>query len=98
MNIEQIGQKSVEAYLQKTQSSGEKAASPTARETSRPEKDEAVISQAARRLQEAQDAVRNAPDVRDDKVAAIKKQIEDGSYRVDTEALVDKLLSVFGKK
>ena len=33
------------------------------------------------------------PDVREDKIADLKKRIADGSYRVDAEAVADKMIS-----
>lgn len=94
MNIDKIGQKAIDAYVQKTQSTGERVNPAAAKEIARPEKDEVSISEAAKTLQEAREAVRNSPDVREDKVAAIKKLIDEGTYPVNTEAVVDKLLSV----
>lgn len=97
MNIDKIGQKAVEAYVQKTQTSGiEKLPGQASHEAKKPEQqDEISISTAAREMQEARKAVEDAPDVREDKVAAIKKQIQEGTYRVPAEAVVEKLLSVF---
>ncbi len=94
MNIDKIGQKGIEAYVQKTQSDGERVLPPSAREVARPEKDDVSISETAKELQEAQKAVRSAPDIREERVAAIKKQIQDGTYQVHAEAVVEKLLSV----
>ena len=35
------------------------------------------------------------PDIREEKVAAIKKQVDSGTYRVDTKAVADKLVDAF---
>lgn len=95
MNIDKVGQKAVDAYVQKSQTASEKAQSVAARELKKQERDEVSISKGARELQEAQNAVQAAPDVREAKVAEIKKQIQEGTYNVSTEALVSKLLSLF---
>ncbi len=96
MNIDKIGQKAVDAYVQKTQSSGvNKVPSQGTNEVKKSDQDAVSISQAAKEMQEVQKAVRDAPDVREDKVAEIKKQIQDGTYRVPAEAVVEKLLSIF---
>jgi negative regulator of flagellin synthesis FlgM len=58
----------------------------------RPSSDSVEISDAARELAKARQAVDAAPDVRSDKVAAIKKRIEDGTYSVSPELLARKLL------
>lgn len=53
------------------------------------------ISQAGRDLQVARSAVSAAPDVREDRIAALKAQIENGTYSVSDDDLVEKLLSFF---
>jgi negative regulator of flagellin synthesis FlgM len=58
----------------------------------RPASDSVEISDAARELAKARQAVDAAPDVRSDKVAAIRKRIEDGTYSVSPELLARKLL------
>ncbi len=96
MNIDKIGQRAIEAYTQKTQPAGaDKTPSQEAKDAKKSDLDEVSISRAAREMQEVRSAVQNAPDVREDKVAAIKKQIDEGTYRVPAEAVVEKLLSVF---
>ena len=96
MNIDKIGQNAVDAYVQKTQSSAvNKAASQGTNEVKKSDQDAVSISQAAKEMQQIQKAVQDAPDVREDKVEAIKKQIHDGIYSVPTEAVVEKLLSIF---
>jgi len=54
--------------------------------------DSVEISERARELARAKQAVEAAADIRTDKVAALKKQIADGTYNVPAEALADKLL------
>ena len=54
--------------------------------------DEMETSERARELARVQQAVEAAPEVRPDKVAALKKRIDDGTYNVPPEALADKLL------
>ncbi len=56
-------------------------------------RDSVQISSFGRDLQVAKEAVQNAPDVREDKVKAIKEQINAGTYNVPMSALADKLLS-----
>ena len=54
--------------------------------------DSLEISDRSRELARARQAVDAAPDVRADRVAEIKKQIEDGTYSVSPELLARKLL------
>ena len=50
------------------------------------------LSERAQELARAQQAVDAAPDVRSDKVAELKKRIEEGAYDVPAELLADKML------
>lgn len=54
--------------------------------------DKLEISQEAKAFKTAKAAVDNAPDIRADKVANIKAQIEAGSYNISSEAVADKIL------
>ena len=62
-----------------------------ARRASRP--DSVTLSANARSLVAAREAVNAAPDVREDKVAAIKQRISDGTYSVPAHVLARKMLS-----
>jgi len=57
-----------------------------------PQVDTVTLSDSARSLAAARDAVQNAPDVRDGKVAEIKQRISDGTYQVQSRVLAKKLL------
>ncbi len=59
--------------------------------------DQLQISTAGRDYQTAKSAVAAAPDVREDRVAAIKPRIENGTYQVDTSAFAEKLLEKFNE-
>ncbi len=56
------------------------------------ERDEAVLSQQAQELQRIRQAIQEAPDVRQDRVEAIRKQVVDGTYQVREDELLDALL------
>jgi flagellar biosynthesis anti-sigma factor FlgM len=58
----------------------------------RPRGDTLEISDRARELARARQAVDEAPDARAEKVADIKKRIEDGTYTVSPKLLARKLL------
>jgi flagellar biosynthesis anti-sigma factor FlgM len=58
----------------------------------RPRGDTLEISDRARELARARQAVDEVPDVRADKVADIKKRIEDGTYTVSPRVLARTLL------
>ena len=56
-------------------------------------KDEFSISSFAKDLQVAKAALSEAPDVRADKVSALKEAYEAGTYNVSSQAIADKLVS-----
>ena len=60
------------------------------------------ISDQALLMKQARELVNAAPDIRADKVSDLKRRIKDGSYKVDTAAVADKIVdehlsSGFGK-
>ena len=57
-----------------------------------PKVDTVTLSDSARSLAAAHDAVQSAPDVREEKVAEIKQRIGDGTYQVQSRVLAQKLL------
>ncbi len=50
------------------------------------------MSRKAQELQKARKALKDIPDVREDKVARIKKQIENGTYEIDAEETAEKMI------
>ena len=50
------------------------------------------ISEEARLFQKATELVKAAPDVREDKVKAVKKRLADGSYNVSSASIAEKLV------
>jgi len=50
------------------------------------------ISDAAILMRQASELAKSAPDVRADKVAALKAQVQNGTYRIDAKAIADKLV------
>jgi negative regulator of flagellin synthesis FlgM len=57
-----------------------------------PTTDSVTLSDSARSMAAARTAVQNAPDVREQKVAAIKQQINDGTYQVSSRMLARHML------
>jgi negative regulator of flagellin synthesis FlgM len=54
--------------------------------------DSVTLSDNARSLAAARDAVQQAPDVREAKVADIKKQVDSGTYDVSSKVLARKIV------
>lgn len=58
-------------------------------------KDEVHISEAGKDFQIAKRALQEVPDVRQEKIAAIKSSMEAGTYEVDSDSLAEKLLEKY---
>ncbi|MBW1700768.1 MAG: flagellar biosynthesis anti-sigma factor FlgM [Deltaproteobacteria bacterium] len=56
------------------------------------EEDKVVLSPKAREIREAKKVLSSVPDVREDEVARIKKEIEDGTYRIEGKKLATKMI------
>jgi negative regulator of flagellin synthesis FlgM len=54
--------------------------------------DNVELSQTARELRRSQAALAELPDVRQEKVAQLKHQIESGTYRIEPEKIAEKML------
>jgi len=52
-----------------------------------------TLSPAAQEIQRAEKAVRALPDVREEKVQEVKRQIEAGEYEVKGDAIAEKMLT-----
>ncbi len=51
-----------------------------------------TLSERAKEIQQARQALSELPDVREEKVAELKARIEDGTYRVDGEKVAEKIV------
>ncbi len=91
------------SYAQTTDTARSAAAADSAQQASNraslnpttpaPTSDSVTLSDSARSVAFARQAVKNAPDVREQKVADIKKQVSDGTYHVSSSVLARKLLA-----
>lgn len=55
--------------------------------------EKAEISPKAKEFAQAKAAATEAPDVREDKIAEIKKRLAEGRYKVDVDAVADRLVN-----
>ena len=53
------------------------------------------LSRASREAQQIKEIISSEPDIREDKVAALKEKIESGQYKVDHSRVADKLVDAF---
>lgn len=82
----------IEAYTQVQQLYNKNSTKQLKKETSTGRfSDQLQISSMGKDIQIAKQAVAGAADVREDLVASIKSQIEDGTYSVDSTSLAEKL-------
>ncbi|MCR5032153.1 MAG: flagellar biosynthesis anti-sigma factor FlgM [Lachnospiraceae bacterium] len=82
----------IEAYTQVQQLYQPKKVNNAKTTATASKRDQVEISGFGKEIQLAKQAVSASPDVRSDKVEAIKSQMEAGTYSVSTSALADKLL------
>ena len=54
--------------------------------------DSVALSGRVRELRRVVDIVRNLPDIREERVAELRQQIQDGSYQVPEEGLASRLM------
>ena len=98
-NIERIAPQSVSrAYVHnadpaQTAGAASKAGKPAHHHAhGAPKSDSVTLSDSARSLAAARDAVQQAPDVREQKVSDIKQRVTDGTYQVPARVLAQKMV------
>ena len=82
----------IEAYVNQVQDKDKVDAAAEQKEQQQAKADTVALSSAAKDIQEAQKQLEAIPDVREDKVAQLKEQIENGTYEIDAEKIADKML------
>lgn len=60
--------------------------------------DQVSFSTVGKDMQIAKNALKSVPDVREDRVRALKESIANGTYQVDAESFADKILAAFNEK
>ena len=82
----------IDAYVKQVHDNNNAGPAAEQPDKSAPKTDTVVISDAAKKVQEARAQLDDIPDVREDKVAELRNQIQNGTYQVDAEKTADKLL------
>lgn len=54
--------------------------------------DRVIISDTAKRIQEARAQLETIPDIRSEKVSEIKRSIQDGTYKIEPDKIADKMI------
>ncbi len=60
--------------------------------------DKVSFSNVGKDMQIARNALKNVPDIREDKVQALSASIENGTYQVSSENFADKLIAAYAEK
>ncbi len=93
MEIKTSMQKLVDPYTQQVQNQHADKRAVTGQAAQAPATGDRVsVSAQAKLYTEAYTAASNAPEVRQDKVAALKTQVDNGTYQVDSRKIAEKLL------
>ena len=65
---------------------------PSSQTSGQPAAEQISVSTKAKYIQQAHEIIKASPDIRVDKVNRIKKEIADGTFKVDTDELAGKIL------
>ena len=82
----------IEAYVNQVQDKDKVAAASEQPEKQQTKADTVVLSDTAKKVQEAKKQLEAIPDVREEKVAQLKEQIENGTYNMDEEKIAGKMI------
>ena len=83
----------IEAYVNQVQDKDKVDATSEQLEKQQTKADTVVLSDTAKKVQDAQKQLEAIPDVREDKVAQLKEQIENKTYDMDEEKIARNMIS-----
>ena len=82
----------IDAYINQVKKNQEADPSVEATGQENRKQDSVELSQTAKELQAARKIIEQVPEIRTDKVAQLKAQIENGTYDIDSGKIAEKLL------
>jgi negative regulator of flagellin synthesis FlgM len=82
----------IDAYVNQVQDKDNVDATSEQPEKQQSKADTVVLSDTAKKVHEAQNQLESIPDIREDKVAELKEQIENGTYNMDEEKIAGKII------
>jgi negative regulator of flagellin synthesis FlgM len=82
----------IDAYVNQVQDKNKVGAPDNRAEQSAVKADTVVISDAAKRIQEARKQLDEIPDVREDKVSQLRNQIQNGTYEINADKIAGKMI------
>lgn len=92
MEIEKNNAIHIDAYVNQVQDKNKAGASGEKPEKTAVKSDTVLISDTAKRIQEARKQLDDMPDIREDKVAQLKNQIKNGTYEINAEKIAEKMI------
>ena len=82
----------IDAYVNQVQDKNKVGTPDNKPENSAAKADTVVISDAAKRIQEARRQLDEIPDVREDKVTELRNQIQNGTYEINADKIAGKMI------
>jgi len=82
----------IDAYVNQVQDKNKVETPDNKPEKSAAKADTVVISDAAKRIQEARRQLDEIPDVREDKVTELRNQIQNGTYEINADKIAGKMI------
>ena len=82
----------IDAYVNQVQDKNKVGTPDNKSEKSAVKADTVVISDAAKRIQEARRQLDDIPDVREDKVSQLRNQIQNGTYEINADKIAAKMI------
>ena len=79
----------IDAYVKQVQDKDKADAASEQPEKQQAKADTVELSDTGKRIQEAHKQLESIPDIREEKVAQLKEQVENGTYEVDAEKVAD---------
>ena len=82
----------IDAYVNQVQDKNKVGTHDNKPEKTAVKADTVVISEAAKRVQEARRQLDDIPDVREDKVSQLRNQIQNGTYEINADKIAGKMI------
>ena len=82
----------IDAYVNQVQDKAKVGTPDSKPEKSAVKADTVVISDAAKRVQEARSQLDGIPDVREEKVLQLRNQIQNGTYEINADKIAGKMI------
>ena len=82
----------IDAYVNQVQDKNKVGTPDNKPEKTAVKADTVVLSDAAKRVQEARRQLDNIPDVREEKVSQLRNQIQNGTYEINADKIAGKMI------